>query len=349
MTSPNSATPPPLPVSASNTGAAWQPSLDAPILLDGRVVNGTGGLTLAGVEQEVLRGGRFVLYSYNFSFVVLSFKRASSIYFLRSGSDGAGKAFGYSLISLLLGPWGIPWGLFWTPVCIVSNLRGGKDITAFLLEGLLGPERAAQVMAVRRKKTPGWGMMTLRTLFIAAPLAVIFSIYMSVQSADAAETKLAAAPGFVAFKTADDMVKGALPLGNTTQAVTVAKDIAAGMKTFLDQAANHSGSKKVPSHQCGVWCELRDDQCIVLLKVPDLRHYDSAAQKILADAAWQDSLACLQNHFAVKPGMPLTVGLRGDYLYDTVLTGKMSLDPEAKPESRVTSSASREKLIESFR
>src|SRR6476660_2403094 len=100
MPFPNPATPPPLPVSTSNAGTVWKPALDAPVLLDGRVVNGTEGLTLAGVEQEVLRGGRFVLYSYNFSFVVLSFKRASSIYFLRSGSDGAGKALGYSLISL---------------------------------------------------------------------------------------------------------------------------------------------------------------------------------------------------------------------------------------------------------
>jgi len=36
----------------------------------------------------------------------------------------------YSLVSLLLGWWGLPWGLIWTPTVVYRNLRGGHATTA---------------------------------------------------------------------------------------------------------------------------------------------------------------------------------------------------------------------------
>ena len=39
------------------------------------------------------------------------------------------KGLRYSAISLLLGWWGIPWGPIWTISTMVSNFRGGKDVT----------------------------------------------------------------------------------------------------------------------------------------------------------------------------------------------------------------------------
>lgn len=323
--------------------------MNAPVLLDGKTVSGAEGLTLAGVEDEILRGGRFVFYYYNFSLIILSFRRSSGFYFLKSGDDGVDKAFGYSLIALLFGPWGIPWGLFWTPLSIYRNLCGGKDITAPVLEAMLGSQRAAEVMATRRQPSAGWGMKALRLGFVAAPLLFIFALYLSFQALEASETKLAASPGYQAFKTAHQCTTDGLIQGNTTKAVTVAREIAKGMKNFLDESVTHSGSKTPPSHSCGVWCELREDRCVVLVRVPDLRHYDSKAQKILADATWMDSLASLQKLSVVKPGMSLAVGLRGDYLYETVMTGKLSADPEAMPEARIDSESGREKLIEWFR
>jgi hypothetical protein len=35
----------------------------------------------------------------------------------------------FSLVSLLLGWWGVPWGLIWTPMTIFTNLSGGQDVT----------------------------------------------------------------------------------------------------------------------------------------------------------------------------------------------------------------------------
>jgi len=33
-------------------------------------------------------------------------------------------------LSLLAGWWGIPWGPIWTVQALVTNFRGGKDVTA---------------------------------------------------------------------------------------------------------------------------------------------------------------------------------------------------------------------------
>jgi hypothetical protein len=63
--------------------------------------------------------------------------RGSSIYFIRAGHSAAGKALGYSLISLLFGWWGIPWGPIWTIATIVTNCRGGRDVTGELLASMV--------------------------------------------------------------------------------------------------------------------------------------------------------------------------------------------------------------------
>jgi hypothetical protein len=48
-----------------------------------------------------------------------------------------------TVISLLLGWWGVPWGIIYTPIVIVTNLTGGCDVTAQArawLESQLGPD-----------------------------------------------------------------------------------------------------------------------------------------------------------------------------------------------------------------
>ena len=40
------------------------------------------------------------------------------------------RAFPYSLLTLVLGWWGIPWGLIYTPLALMTNFSGGRDVTA---------------------------------------------------------------------------------------------------------------------------------------------------------------------------------------------------------------------------
>lgn len=85
------------------------------------------------IQMEVQAGGKFVIYQYCISILVMSFKRNSAIHFIRR--DGTGNcSWQYSLISLFLGWWGIPWGLIWTPMTMYTNTRGGIDVTQAVLD-----------------------------------------------------------------------------------------------------------------------------------------------------------------------------------------------------------------------
>jgi hypothetical protein len=99
-------------------------------------VVGTEGMGPQLVESEVARGGRFVVYQYNFSVVLLSFRRSSDIYFVRAGENAVAKGLRFTLISLFFGWWGIPWGLIWTPMALLNNLRGGSDVTDEVMKAL---------------------------------------------------------------------------------------------------------------------------------------------------------------------------------------------------------------------
>jgi hypothetical protein len=90
----------------------------------------------ADVEREVAAGARFVFFEYCISFVVLTLRRPSRIYFVEPGQGIRLRGMRYSLVSLLLGWWGAPWGLIYTPLTIMNNLAGGCDVTTEVLASL---------------------------------------------------------------------------------------------------------------------------------------------------------------------------------------------------------------------
>jgi hypothetical protein len=80
------------------------------------------------VEMEA-PGDRVVRFEYCISFVFLTWRRESEEIALRDGQSAAIASLPYCLISLFLGWWGIPWGVFLTPICIWRNLKGGRPVT----------------------------------------------------------------------------------------------------------------------------------------------------------------------------------------------------------------------------
>jgi hypothetical protein len=92
-------------------------------------INGIEGLSAAQIKSEIERGGKFVTFHYCISIVILSFKQVSDIYFIRAGESGAQKGAKYTILALLLGWWGIPFGIFWTLEALFYNLGGGKNVT----------------------------------------------------------------------------------------------------------------------------------------------------------------------------------------------------------------------------
>ena len=91
-------------------------------------------MTVAQIQEEVANGGKFVLYTYCISIVVMSFRRPSAIYFIRHGENAFVKGLPFTLVSFFLGWWGIPWGIVYTFGSLFTNLRGGKNVTAELMK-----------------------------------------------------------------------------------------------------------------------------------------------------------------------------------------------------------------------
>ena len=105
-------------------------------------IKGIEGMTADQIQREVERGGRFVIFQYCISALVITFRRNSPIYFVRAGESPVGKGLPWTLLTLVPGWWGFPWGLIWTPMALFTNLRGGKDVTAQVMPMFAQPRRS---------------------------------------------------------------------------------------------------------------------------------------------------------------------------------------------------------------
>jgi hypothetical protein len=93
------------------------------------VIRGPEGLSIEDMLSDAERGGRFVVYTWTVSVVLMTFRRPSDVHFVPAGRSRVATGLRYSLASLALGWWGIPWGPIATVGSIVANSCGGKDVT----------------------------------------------------------------------------------------------------------------------------------------------------------------------------------------------------------------------------
>lgn len=94
------------------------------------MIRGTEGMSEAEVLDEVRKGGRFVIYLYAVSILVLTFRRSSEVRFLKAGQSGIVPGLPWTLLTLVAGWWGIPWGPIYSIQSIYTNVTGGRDVTA---------------------------------------------------------------------------------------------------------------------------------------------------------------------------------------------------------------------------
>jgi hypothetical protein len=107
-------------------------------------IKGIEGLTQEQIQMELQRGAKFVMYQYCISVLVMTFKRPSSIYFIRAGEGSIGKGIGFSGLTLLLGWWGIPWGPIYTLQSFWVNFTGGRDVTQEIISSASSSEGIPQ-------------------------------------------------------------------------------------------------------------------------------------------------------------------------------------------------------------
>lgn len=79
---------------------------------------GIEGLTVDQLNLELQRAAKFVIFHYCISILVMTFRRSSDIYFIRAGESAVTKGLPYTLLTVVLGWWGIPWG----PIYSISSL-----------------------------------------------------------------------------------------------------------------------------------------------------------------------------------------------------------------------------------
>jgi hypothetical protein len=64
---------------------------------------GLNGVTNEQLNRDVLRGGKFVMYEYGISVVVMTYRRSSNIYFVSVGKSSIVKGLAFSAGSLVTG------------------------------------------------------------------------------------------------------------------------------------------------------------------------------------------------------------------------------------------------------
>ncbi len=309
-------TPPPMP--SPQSAPAW----DAPFLIDGKSPSGTAGKTVRQVCEEVANGGRFIIYPYVFSIIILSFRRSSPIQYVPPGRSGAGKAIQWSLISMLFGWWGIPWGIFFTIGALWRNAAGGIDVTEPIIASLAGPERTRTLLS-QRPKPPVGGLWLLRGM-IATPLILlalmIFGIVSGASSYEAEQAKIPGYPEYQAANTSITRTSTTTGKGNTESSSRAAQTAASIMHDWFKQATNVDPD--APRKGIAVWCEAQSDRAIFLVKIPELRSFNKDAKGEICHAAWIAAQIAARE-LGLEPGAELAVAVRGSALYDRMLVGQV--------------------------
>lgn len=92
-------------------------------------IQGIEGMSSDQLRFELQRGAKIVCYHYCVSIVVMTFRRSSGAYFIPVGESAVSKGLPWTLLTLVLGWWGIPWGPIFSVQSLIVNFTGGKDLT----------------------------------------------------------------------------------------------------------------------------------------------------------------------------------------------------------------------------
>jgi hypothetical protein len=101
-------------------------------------------MSLDELEAELRAGARFVFFEYCISLIFVTLRRPSAVFLLRHSERGLARGLPYTALSILLGWWGLPWGLIYTPLAVFTNLSGGRDVTAEVYAFLQGNGRCQE-------------------------------------------------------------------------------------------------------------------------------------------------------------------------------------------------------------
>lgn len=92
--------------------------------------------TVGEIMDDINKGGKFVIFTYCISLVVVTFRRPSDIYYIKSDELTISHGFKYMLLSLILGWWGLPHGPLYT-IQSIWYAFFGKNITEEIMADVM--------------------------------------------------------------------------------------------------------------------------------------------------------------------------------------------------------------------
>jgi hypothetical protein len=92
-------------------------------------IQGIENMSSDQLRFELQRGAKIVCYQYCVSLLVITLRRSSDAYYIPAGESSVSKGLPWTLLSLVMGWWGIPWGPIFTVQSLIVNFKGGKDLT----------------------------------------------------------------------------------------------------------------------------------------------------------------------------------------------------------------------------
>jgi len=93
------------------------------------IVKGINGKTNSEIRFEISRGAKFVYFEFCIPFLMHN-KRPSRTFYIKPEKSAFYIGLLYSFFTICFGWWSFPFGPIYTIQSIISNFRGGKNITA---------------------------------------------------------------------------------------------------------------------------------------------------------------------------------------------------------------------------
>ncbi len=110
-------------------------------------IQGIGNMSPDQLRFEIQRGAKLVRYQYCVSLLVITFRRSSELYYIPAGESAVAKGLPWTLLTLVAGWWGIPWGPIFSVQSLVTNFKGGKDLTSEVSAAMNRPTSPATIAA----------------------------------------------------------------------------------------------------------------------------------------------------------------------------------------------------------
>ncbi|MBK9774513.1 MAG: hypothetical protein IPP57_27425 [Candidatus Obscuribacter sp.] len=92
---------------------------------------GLEGLSEEELQQELQNGAKLVYFEYCISVLVMTLSVLELL--CQKSENAVVKGLPYTLISLIFGWWGFPFGPIYTIGALINNLSGGKNVTTEFL------------------------------------------------------------------------------------------------------------------------------------------------------------------------------------------------------------------------